>query len=236
MAAVIAAVLGLVGLGWSLPGAEGKQAAKIGAGYSFYETLSGTRFDFSKQPIPAGLFGTGSDAVRGVVKLRGIPIGRFRRAAVGTTDTIVRRRAAVALSKARVPIELVAMSLVSGSPLQVTYAGAKVELGTSGSNYRRSRSHGPMIITGGNTSAGTFESSLTVWPRFTFIRRADGEQRTLDLGQLGASNGVLLRGRGRWTSQPPPGTLSYPLARGSGREPSPSGRSRPCSGYGSRAI
>src|SRR5215510_5547268 len=128
VAGMAVAVLGLLALGWSLPGALGKQAPKIGAGYSFFETLSGTRFDFSKQPIPAGFFGTGSEPVRGVVKLRGIPIRRFQRVDVGTTDTIVRRRSAVASSKTTVPIELVKLSLVSGSPVRVTYPAGRVEL------------------------------------------------------------------------------------------------------------
>ncbi len=218
VAAVVAAVLGLVALGWSLPGAKGEQEAKIGAGYSFFETLSGTRFDFSKQPIPAGFFEAGSETFRGVVRLRGIPLGRFRQTNVGTTDTVVRRLASVDVAKDTVPIELVALSLVSASSVRVTSAGGTVELWDLRVELSpRKRSTGSMMVVRGNTSGGTFESTLTVWPLFTFIRRADGEQRTLDLGQLEgvpASKGVTLRGKGRWTSQPRPGALDHPLARG----------------------
>lgn len=77
-------------------------------------------YDFSGNPIPAGFFGPGSDPFTGTVVLGGP--GGF------PGDTIVRRLGQMCFPDPlphteQVPIELVQLSLVSCSPIVVTYNG-----------------------------------------------------------------------------------------------------------------
>lgn len=93
----------------------------------------GSLLDFANSPIPAGFFGPGSDPFQGRVEFCGEPL-ESTLGTLGTIDTIVRRPSpTVPLSPPAgmdtVPIEIVALSLVSCQPITVTYnAGTSFEL------------------------------------------------------------------------------------------------------------
>src|SRR5258705_6775419 len=143
----------------------------IPAGVDLFTTPpGGSTFDsFGGAPIPAGFFGPGSLPFGGTIPFQGAPLG----GPFGPTDTIVQRMAPASLpgpgSSATVPIEIVALSLVSATPITVNYSGGpppeqwNVRACLSDSVPQPT---GPMTITAGCAGeGGTFTSSLPVCPR-----------------------------------------------------------------------
>jgi hypothetical protein len=168
-----------------------EKPSKIPPGFEFFETDPETTVFSFKGPttIPAGFWGPGSEPFTGDVALQGEPLGSFQGDETGSADTIVERTESATVpgplpSSDKVPIELVALSLTSVAPITVTgSAGAEtwdVGVGLSPSKT----STGTMTITRKKTTSGTFESSLRLYPLFTFTRQADGEERILDVGAL----------------------------------------------------
>ena len=163
-------------------------ARPIKAGFDYFETQPGTYQDFSATPIPPDFFDPGSDPFDGTIDFLGEPLDP----AVSTADTIVERQADVRPrhpfpSFDTVPIEIVALSLVSASPITVTYSGGspeqwnvKVEL-----SKNASQAQGNMSIVKTTSRGGTFDSLLPVTPMLTFTRVGDGAVRVLDLGEIG---------------------------------------------------
>ena len=172
------------------------RADNVLAGNDMFRTDAGSTYqDFSGTPIPASFFDPGSDPFTGTVRFAGSPLGHNTACPLddlSLVDTIVRRNATANLplipSTDTVPIEIVALSLVSVNPITVTYSGGlnpetwnlRVTLSQSAAQVP-----GSMTITHANPAGGTFSSTLPVTPRFTFTRISDNAIRVLDLGDFG---------------------------------------------------
>ena len=124
-----------------------------------------TFHNFEGGAIPQHTFGPGSDPYTQNVALKGKPL-----AAGSLVDTIIDREETVWSSGGTTPITMTGLSLESVSPIIVTYNGGtnpeqwNVHVGLS--SYKTS--NGTMTI-----NDTTFDSTLKVWPKFTFTR-ADG--------------------------------------------------------------
>ncbi len=84
---------------------------------------------FTVNPIPADFFGPGSDPFDGIIALQGSPLATLPPDTLGPTDVIIKRLEPVVLDEPTsvdaVPIQLIALSLVSTSPITVTYDGGQ---------------------------------------------------------------------------------------------------------------
>ncbi len=144
----------------------------------------GAYVDFSANPIPPGYFGPGSDAFSGQIQVGGDPNQIFinpppqpNGAAV---DTIVRRGGTTdplfgCGSTETVPIEIVALSLVSCAPITVTYGGGPsqqwdVQVCLDG----QPQPQGFMVINHECQNGGSYNSSLPVNVQLTFVDPAVG--------------------------------------------------------------
>lgn len=144
----------------------------------FYTPAGGSTFeDFSAAPVPAGFFGPGSDPFSGTVVYQGAPLdatGIFYPTAV---DTIVERLTTAILpacpSMQGIPIEIVALNLISVTPITVTFGGGNptnYEVRACLASPPVVQNIGVMTITQTGTDGGTFSSSLPVTPRLIFTR------------------------------------------------------------------
>lgn len=168
---------------------------------------------FEPTPIPAGFFDPGSDPFDAFVPVKGAPLSTTPPGAFGTADTIVRRTAPAALAcpgSAMVPIEIVALHLVSATPVTVTYnGGATSELWNLRICLSDSpQSGGMMTINQQCAGGGTYDSTLFVTPKFTFTRVSDLTVRTLDaasapMGDPYGAMPLLITG-GHWVHSPDP--------------------------------
>lgn len=170
-------------------------------------------------PIPATFFdacagpGQHSDPLSGAIAFGGSPLTTNPPGALGTTDTIVRRTGTANLpsagSTASVPIEMVALSLVSVNPVTVTYNGGgspqlwDVRAALSDSAHPA----GSMAIVKGacTSEGGTFTATLPVLPKLIFIRRSDSCRVVLDYGLAGRPAITLGAGAGHWSTDAPGG-------------------------------
>ena len=123
--------------------------------------------------IPPGFFGPGSDPFSGNISFSGDPIGPSS----GTADTLIQRMGQLDLFppypvQDTVPIELVALNLVSVNPIVVTYNGGMTpepwDVRLEESNVTPSQ--GSMTVTKTHADGGTFTTTLTIQPRFIFTR------------------------------------------------------------------
>jgi len=143
-----------------------------------FETLDNgeTYHNFTGNQIPQGFFNfdgqSTSNSYQGVVPLKGDP-------PVGTEiDTVISRNNDVTVP-GTTSLTMTALSLVSSSTITVTYSDRPPEAWTVHvglSDFQSST--GSMTI----NSGGTFDSSLKVWPKFTFTRVSDQAQKFLDTG------------------------------------------------------
>lgn len=147
----------------------------IPAGDDRFETTGNgeTYHNFQASPVPAGFFGPTSLAYSGLVPLEGVPLP-----GQGDVDTIIRRNQAV-YTPGSTSIQIVGLSLRSINPISVSYSDRpseawSVRVGLS--DFQAST--GTMSIGDG----GTFDSSLNVFPKFTFTRLSDGATKVLDTG------------------------------------------------------
>ncbi|HEU4766431.1 MAG TPA: hypothetical protein VFS77_03625 [Pyrinomonadaceae bacterium] len=152
----------------------------IPAGDDKFETTNNgeTYHNFQASPIAAGFFnfdGKGtSSPYSGLVPLEGRPLAN-QEAAV---DTVIHRNNDVWVPGSTT-IKITALSLVSINPITVTYSDRPAEswsVAVGLSDLQAST--GTMSI----GSGGTFDSSLNVFPKFTFTRLSDGAQKVLDTG------------------------------------------------------
>jgi hypothetical protein len=150
-------------------------------GYDLLHAQPGTYHEFAgPYSIPAGFFGPGSDPFTGRVDFIGTPLGTIPGCLYGLspeTDIVLYRPTTATLPccpwQATVPIEMVALSLVSVNPITVTYDG-----GTNPEswNVRWVISPVPPIPSGQMTAThltylgGTFDAQLPVNPRFEFVK------------------------------------------------------------------
>jgi len=150
----------------------------VSAGNDEFETAGDgqTHHNFSGSCVPAGFFGTGSNAFCGDVALQGVPL-----APGSNVDTVINRSQDVNFAGGSTPIQMTGLSLASINPITVTYPNTSEawSVAVSLSDYKAST--GTMTI-----NSSTFDSTLKVWPKFTFTRLSDGLQKVLDTG-----NGTL---------------------------------------------
>jgi hypothetical protein len=151
----------------------------IPAGNDEFETTGNgeTYHNFQASPVPAGFFGTGSQQYAGLVPLVGVPVNP----AVSDTDTIIHRNQDV-LTPGSTTITMTALNLNSINPITVSYSDGHTE------NWNVRVNLSDFKTSGGSMSfsdGGTFDSSLSVYPKFTFTRVSDGAQKVLDTGGSG---------------------------------------------------
>lgn len=172
-------------------------AAAAPAGYDlFVSSPEDTTFTIGGDlAIPADFFGPGSQPFAGSIAFGSQPLGEFMGHAIGDADTVVQRLepADVAGPGATdtVPIEIVALSLVSVSPISVQVGSATElwDVSVALSDVRHER--GQMTIVRTGDQGGTFSSTLPVIPKLTFTRQEDGATRVLDLGAAQLSEQTL---------------------------------------------
>ncbi len=184
----IVSALALPSLGWA--------NANVDPGYDLFRSASGGCFhSFGAVPIPAGFFDPGSEPFSGVVQLSGQPVGSFPACPLDdlfNIDTILRRpdQAIVPVipSQDQIPIEIVQLSLVSASPITVTYGGGGSEQWTVTVDLSPTvvpQPQGTEWIYHTAPTGGTFDTYLPIVPRFTFTRIPDNAVRVLDYGVTG---------------------------------------------------
>ena len=159
------------------------QGQFIAAGDDKFETTNNgeTFHNFQNAPIPAGTFtsvtNSPSKAYAGNVPLEGVPLGGLD----GNNDTVIHRNQCNSVP-CTVGIQMTKLNLKSISTITITYEdntqetwNGKVTLSTL------KTSTGTMTI----NSGGTFDSSLSVWPKFTFTRTSDNTIVEYDTGGSG---------------------------------------------------
>lgn len=175
------------------------------AGDDKFETTNNgeTYHNFQSSKVPADFFGPGSLEYAGNVPLEGVPLP-----GQGNIDTIIHRDQNVTVPGSTT-IRMTALSLKSINPITVNYCcgGAPESWNVFVGLSTFKASTGSMTI-----GPSTFDSSLKVWPKFTFVRIPDGATLELDTGD---PNG--------------PGLTAAPdLAVASALEPAPAPTIAPC--------
>jgi hypothetical protein len=136
-----------------------------------------TYHNFAGSPIPAGFFtsnsGSPSQAYSNSVPLVGKALSEGSQ-----IDTIIHRNDDVNVP-GTTSLTMTGLSLESIGNITITYANGttenwKMQVGLSAFKS----STGSMTI----NSGGTFDSTLKVWPKFTFTSQLDGEVKVLDTG------------------------------------------------------
>jgi len=188
------------------------QPGTVHAGIDLFTTPPcGTSWqDFATMPIPPDFFDPGSDPFHGTVVFAGQPLSTTPPGILGPTDTVVRRLSDASLpsigTQDTVPIEIVALNLVSVNPITVTYGGGhspepwNVYVCLSDVPQQT----GSMTMTKTHANGGTFASTLPVSPQFIFIRQSDAAIRVLDVGLMGFPPLVFNTNNGHWVSTPDP--------------------------------
>jgi hypothetical protein len=158
---------------------SGAQATFIEKGDDLFETTGdgGTYHNFGNDPLDAGTFtsntGSPSLAYNQLVTLVGKALGPL-----SEIDTIIARNEDVTVP-GTTSLTMTGLSLESISPITITYADGtsenwRMQVGLSALKS----STGSMTI----ESGGTFDSTLKVWPKFTFTSTLDGDVVVIDTG------------------------------------------------------
>lgn len=105
-------------------------------GVDVWETATGfTWSSFGEDPIPAGFFCPGSKPFTGMINLHGKPLATQPEGRLGKVDTIVRRLGDAVLAdngEGSVPIQLMALSLASVTPIETECGRYDVTVGLDG--------------------------------------------------------------------------------------------------------
>jgi len=164
----------------------------IPCGMDLYTTRcgGGTQFDFCNDPIPADFFAPGSEPFTGIIILGGERLSSFPMTGLfGDADTIIRRHSSAFFLDGppeTVPIELVALNLVSCQPITVTGTpdtlwDLRVTLSPT-----TIPPPGSMTTTKTHANGGTFDSTIYVQPLFIFTKVGDPSSvKVLDTGVEG---------------------------------------------------
>jgi hypothetical protein len=164
--------------------------------------------DFADNPIPAGFFDPGSDPFTGIITWQGSPLPNLGGPSLGPTDTVVSRPVTAELpivgSQDTIPIEIVALNLVSVQPITVTYNGGQnpESWNVAACLSATAQSQGTMTISRDCDNGGTFSSTLPVRPKLIFTRASPPAIRTLDQGAAGEIQFATTGGR--WLYNPNP--------------------------------
>jgi hypothetical protein len=150
--------------------------------------VSPSWWDFGLVPLPADFFEPGSDPFDGGVPADAsvIPSSPHCPGPLGNASMLIRRNNIAVLpgfpSSDVIDVEIVELSLVSASPITVTYNGGlnpeswDMEITLSASLA----STGTMTIRQLDPDGGTFDAAIVLQPHFTFTRVSDSQVRTLD--------------------------------------------------------
>jgi len=161
-------------------------------------------------PIPAGFFGPGSDPFEGTVIAEGLPLETVPADTLGDTDAILRRLEPAFLpfcgASDDVAIQVVALSLVSVSPIEVTYDGG-IEIKLWDVHVCLSslvpQPAGSMTINLDCESGGTFSAGVPVIPKFIFTMiDPPHTEMILDYGETPQSI-IFLTNSGHWMNFDP---------------------------------
>jgi hypothetical protein len=188
--ALVGVLAGLLGLA---PEVALAGTSDVGPGIDLF-TTPGTGATFDDLSLPADFFDPGSDPFTGRVVLQGSPLpnlGGKGAPELGPTDTIVKRNETAQLPNVgdqdTIPIEIVALNLVSIQPITVTYVGGaspeswNVAVCLSSATIQPV---GSMTVRRDCAVGGTFDATLPVLPKLIFQRPSDSAIRVLDFGQL----------------------------------------------------
>jgi hypothetical protein len=142
----------------------------VAAGNDEFETADDgeTFHDFEGKKIPAGFFGAGSLAYGELVALKGVPL-----APGSDVDTIIYRHNTVFGPGGSTALTMTGLSLVSSAPLTIHFNNGvqtwteQWNMAVGLSAYKAST--GSMTI-----NSSTFDSTLKVWPKFTFTKVGGG--------------------------------------------------------------
>ena len=159
----------------------------IPAGDDRFETTGNgeTFHNFGAVPVPANFFGETSEPFSGVVPLVGVPLPNE-----GDVDTIISRLNDIT-TPGTTNLRMKAINLASINNITVTYSapGKPDEQWSMTVNLSTLKaSTGTMTI----HSGGTFDSSLNVFPKFTFRRIPDGFTKVWDTGSSTGPNALAL--------------------------------------------
>jgi hypothetical protein len=177
-----------------------------------------TQFKFKNDyKIPAGFFDAGSKAFKKTVTLTGNPISSVGATQLnaGLADTVVRRLETAMLpsvgSSDTIPVEIIALSLVSVEPITVKYSGGpSQQWNVSVTLSDTPQPQGTMTIRKEHANGGTFDATFPVLPRLIFTRVGDNAQRVLDAGVEGLDMIDLKRDRAPWVTDCMPDGLVMP--------------------------
>lgn len=152
----------------------------IQAGNDEFETTGNgeTYHNFQASPVPADFFGTGSKQYAGLVPLVGVPVNP----AVSDTDTIIHRNQDV-FTPGSTTITMTALNLQGINPITVSYTDNHTESWTVQVNLSDFKTSGGSMSF--NSDGSAFDSTLSVFPKFTFTRVSDGLTKVLDTGGSG---------------------------------------------------
>ena len=152
----------------------------IQAGNDQFETTGNgeTYHNFQASPVPAGFFGTGSQKYAGLVPLVGVPLQPL----VNDIDTIIHRNQDV-LTPGSTTITMTALNLKGINPITVSYDDNHTESWTVKVNLSDVKASGGSMSF--NSDGSAFDSSLSVYPKFTFTRVSDNKTLVLDTGGSG---------------------------------------------------
>lgn len=167
----------------------------VPAGYDTFTTPADAQSydNFSSHPIDAGFFGPGSLQYTGGLTLKGgPPVDQTR---WGSADTVIHR-----INDVTVPgdttLTVQGLSFVSASPITVQFSdGHNEQWDVTVNASTATNSGGSMHF----NSDGTFSSSLSIYPKYTFTRTGS-TTRTLDTGSGGGSAPInLSSSNGTWS-------------------------------------
>jgi len=164
---------------------------------------------FTVTPLPADFFGPGSDPFDGIIYLQGSPLATLPPDTLGPTDVIIQRLEPIVIPELiiadTVPIQLVALSLVSTSPITVTYDGGQnpedwqVDICLSTVGWPPP---GSMTIARDCDSGGSFTADIyEVMLKATFTPVSGGGPAVMDPYRVDA---VRIIRSGRWSTYVPP--------------------------------
>lgn len=176
---VFLAGMGLVVALFMTSKSNAAQSTFIQHGDDEFETTGNgeTYHNFAASPIPANFFGPGSNQYTGTVPVEGVPLNP----GVNDVDTVIHRNQDV-WTPGSTTLTMTALNLKSINSITVSYVGGGTEKWDVRVNLSETKaSTGSMTI----GSGGTFDSSLKVWPKFTFTRVPDGLTKVLDTGGSG---------------------------------------------------
>ncbi len=155
------------------------QATVVPAGDDMFETTGNgeTFHNFGNDPIPAGFF-TSNNGSPSLAYNQLVPLVGKALTTGSDIDTIIHRNQTVTVP-GTTSLTMTGLSLDSINAIKITYADGSTEdwdMHVGLSAFKSST--GSMTIENG----GTFDSSLKVWPKFSFKSRFDGDTEELDTG------------------------------------------------------